>query len=106
MRADLIPLPAHFHHALEWLRQGYSARMVLTGVLFQMTYTSAFGAFAVFVQLRTGMAWSAARSLYIISHLYHSQHPHETLPNISRRALSSSILTGSQPISSLETCLS
>ncbi|CAM9684495.1 unnamed protein product [Laminaria digitata] len=50
---------AHFHHALEWLRQGYSARMVLTGVLFQMTYTSAFGAFAVFVQLRTGHLASA-----------------------------------------------
>lgn len=51
-------LAAHFHHALEWLRQGYSARMVVTGVLFQMAYTSAFGAFAVFVQLRTGVAWS------------------------------------------------
>ncbi|CAM9367501.1 unnamed protein product, partial [Hapterophycus canaliculatus] len=45
---------AHLHHALEWLRQGNAVRAVAMGVLFQIGYTSVFGAFAVFVQLRTG----------------------------------------------------
>ncbi|CAM9259522.1 unnamed protein product [Pylaiella littoralis] len=45
---------AHLHHAAEWLRQGHAVRTVVAGVLFQMVYTSIFGAFAVFVQLRTG----------------------------------------------------
>ncbi|CAM9122700.1 unnamed protein product, partial [Ectocarpus fasciculatus] len=45
---------AHLHHALEWLRQGNSLRAVAVGMLFQIAYTSVFGAFAVFVQLRTG----------------------------------------------------
>ncbi|CAN0202345.1 unnamed protein product, partial [Ectocarpus sp. 4 AP-2014] len=45
---------AHLHHALEWLRQGNSARAVAVGMLFQIAYTSVFGAFAAFVQLRTG----------------------------------------------------
>ncbi|CAN0291642.1 unnamed protein product [Ectocarpus sp. 6 AP-2014] len=45
---------AHLHHALEWLRQGNSVRAVAVGMLFQIAYTSVFGAFAAFVQLRTG----------------------------------------------------
>ena len=45
---------AHLHHALEWLRQKQPPKTVLAGVLFQLVYTSVFGAFAVFVQLRTG----------------------------------------------------
>lgn len=45
---------AHLHHAYEWLRQGHAARTVAIGVIFQMIYTSLFGAYAVFVQMRTG----------------------------------------------------
>ncbi|CAM9446222.1 unnamed protein product, partial [Sphacelaria rigidula] len=45
---------AHLHHAYEWLRQGHDAKAVVAGVVFQMMYTTLFGAFAGFVQLRTG----------------------------------------------------
>lgn len=45
---------AHLHHALEWFRQGHAPRTVMAGVIFQIAYTSIFGAFAAFVQLRTG----------------------------------------------------
>lgn len=47
-------LTAHLHHALEWLRYGLTIRTVAAMVVFQFAYTSVFGAFAVFVHLRTG----------------------------------------------------
>lgn len=61
----LTPLPfsAHLHHAYEWLRQGHSLPTVVAGVTFQMTYTSIFGAFAAFVQLRTGDLYGLCRLL-------------------------------------------
>ncbi|CAN0529069.1 unnamed protein product, partial [Ectocarpus sp. 8 AP-2014] len=52
---------AHLHHALEWLRQGNSVRAVAVGMLFQIAYTSVFGAFAAFVQLRTGGSRGSAK---------------------------------------------
>ncbi|CAM9436680.1 unnamed protein product [Discosporangium mesarthrocarpum] len=59
-RADIIwgsPLIfgiAHLHHAYEWLRQGHGLASVAMAVAFQMMYTSIFGAYAVFIHLRTG----------------------------------------------------
>ncbi|CAM9124294.1 unnamed protein product [Choristocarpus tenellus] len=45
---------AHLHHAYEWIRQGRRLANVAVAVAFQMTYTSIFGAYAVFIHLRTG----------------------------------------------------
>lgn len=45
---------AHLHHAIGKVRCGVPVRVAIIQVLFQLSYTSIFGAFEVFVLLRTG----------------------------------------------------
>mmetsp|Transcript_24013 Transcript_24013/g.77117 ORF Transcript_24013/g.77117 Transcript_24013/m.77117 type:complete len:284 (-) Transcript_24013:2835-3686(-) len=45
---------AHLHHAIQHVQDGYSARQAAITVVFQLVYTTIFGAFAAFLYLRTG----------------------------------------------------
>lgn len=45
---------AHFHHKIEQLKQGYDLRVVVLSGMFQMAYTTIFGAYSAFLFLRTG----------------------------------------------------
>lgn len=45
---------AHLHHAKELLKAGHSLQYTIIGTLIQLTYTTAFGAYAAFIHMRTG----------------------------------------------------
>jgi prenyl protein peptidase len=45
---------AHFHHISEQLRLGHNVLNVLVSAVFQMSYTTVFGAYSAFLFVRTG----------------------------------------------------
>jgi len=56
---------AHLHHAYERVRQGVPVVSALLAVVFQLFYTSLFGAYAGFILLRTGSLYAA-----ILCHMF------------------------------------
>ena len=45
---------AHFHHKIEQVKQGYGFSSIVLSGVFQMGYTTIFGAYSAFLFLRTG----------------------------------------------------